>query len=333
MLLDSLHSITVFVRVAECGSFTKAAARLGMSPSGISKSLIRLESKLGCRLINRTTRSAHLTDEGRAALEQFRQILEEVEQAQISLSSSLAKPSGRLRIQIPIGFGQQVVMPLLTRLTTDFPELSVDVELSDRFADPTEEGLDAAIRLRAPNDSRLIARKLCDIRHIAVASPDYLKRYGEPSKPDELTGHLCLSYYVPQTDGHRPWKFTSAEGSVIVEELSGRLHSNNGQALMQAALQGSGIVLIPDYIASDPIRTGKLKRILPRYISAGPSVWLLYGERRFQLPRVRALIEMLLAEVPRHIEQVTDLPGAAGEPVAASTEKSGGGTAPRRVRR
>lgn len=322
MTLDSLHAITVFVKVAECGSFTKAASRLGMSPSGISKSLLRLEAKLGCRLINRTTRSASLTDEGRAVLGKFRQILEEVEQAQISLSTSLARPSGRLRLQIPIGFGQQVVIPLLANLTTDFPELSVDVELSDRFADPTEEGLDAAIRLRAPNDSRLIARKLCDIRQIAVASPDYLKRHGEPTQPEELTGHLCLSYYVPQTDGHRPWKFTSAERSVDINEVSGRLHSNSGQALLQAALHGSGIALIPDYIASDSIRSGELKRIMPQYVSQGPSVWLMYGERRFQLPRVRALIERLLAEVPRRIEELTGVL-EGGQAVAVEGESRG----------
>ncbi|GAA4322112.1 LysR family transcriptional regulator [Pigmentiphaga soli] len=321
MTLDSLHAIAVFVRVAECGSFTEAAARLGMSTSGISKSLIRLESRLGCRLVNRTTRSLHLTDEGRALLGQFRQILDDVEQAQVVLSSSLAKPSGRLRLQAPVSFGQVVVMPLLTRLTNEMPELSVDVELNDRSADPAEEGLDAAIRLRPPSDSRLIARKLCDSRHVAVASPAYLKRHGEPATPDDLAGHHCMAYYVPQTDRYRPWQFTSAKGQTVVWNRSGRLNVNNGRALLLAAIDGAGIALVPDYIASDAVRGGKLRPVLRQYRVAGPSVWLLYGERRFQLPRVRALIEMLLAEVPRSIGELAAVFEAPAAPVAKARRR------------
>ena len=305
MALD-LQAILIFVRVAEHGSFTLAAQRLGMSPSGISKSLARLEGRLGCRLVTRTTRSVHLTDEGRTLLEQFRQILNEVEQAETLLTQRLAKPSGRLRLQMPVGFGRRVVMPLTVKLTRTFPDLSIDIELSDRSADPAEEGLDAAIRIGDPSDTRLVARKLCDIRFIAVASRKYLESHGEPASPEELGRHLCLSYYVPQTGRYREWEFISPSGTRSTHSLPGRVNVNNAQALVHAAIEGAGIALVADFIAADAIRAGQLQVVMPSYRSVGPSVWLLYGERRYQLPRVRALIEMLLAEIPKSLSHAAE---------------------------
>lgn len=305
MRLDSLQAVAVFVRVAELGSFTGAAQRLGMSPSGVSKSLSRLESKLGCRLVTRTTRSVHLTDEGRTLLDQYRQILNEVDQAEVLLTQRLAKPSGRLRLQLPVGFGRRVVLPLILRLTRDFPDLAVDMEFSERSADPAEEGLDAAIRIGEPGDTRLVARKLCDIRFLAVASPAYLRRHGEPASPGDLQAHECLSYFVPQTGRYRDWEFRAPDGTLIVKSFPGRVNVNNAQALMHAAIEGAGIALVANFIAADAIRAGQLQMILRDYVSTGPSIWLLYGERRYQLPRVRALIELLMAEIPNALQQIS----------------------------
>jgi LysR family transcriptional regulator for bpeEF and oprC len=298
MLLDSLQAVTIFVRVAETGNFTEAARRLNMSSSGISKSLSRLEGKLGVRLFTRTTRSIHLTDEGRMLLEQYRQVLADVEQAEAMLSQRLGTPSGRVRLQVPVGFGRRIIMPLLAELSRQYPDLSFDIELNGRTADPAEEGLDAAVRIGPPpSDSRLIARKMCDIRFVAVASPDYIRRKGQPKAPEELQNHQCLAYYEPQTGRYHEWNFVSADGRRFVKAFPGKLNVNNAQALMHAAIGGAGIALVARFHASDAINSGQLKIVLSDFVSSGPSVWLLYGEKRYQLPRVRTVVEFLLTRV------------------------------------
>ena len=303
MHLDSLQEIAIFVNVAETGSFTKAARRLGITPSGVSKSLRRLEEKLKVRLVSRTTRSVHLTDEGRVLAEQYRQIITEVEEAEALLNRRLARPSGRVRLQVPVGLGRRIVVPLMVTFTRELPEISIDVEMSDRNADPAEEGIDASIRIGEPSDSRLVARKLGDIPFLLVASPQYVREYGAPSTPNDLVHHQCLSYYVPQSGRYREWDFRLGNEQTFVKSFPGRLNVNNAQALMQAAISGAGIALISSFMASDAIKLGELQVLLKDYRSFGPPAWLIYGERRFQLPRVRALIEYLVENVPKALEQ------------------------------
>lgn len=303
MHTDSLQSIAVFVKVAETGSFTVAAQHLDLSPSGVSKSLRRLEDKLKVRLVSRTTRSAHLTDEGRMLVEQYRQILHEIEGVEAMLTHRLARPSGRVRLQMPVGLGRRVVMPLLLDFMREYPEISIDVEMSDRAADPAEEGIDAAIRIGERSDSRLVARELGKIQFQTVASPDYVRRHGEPSTPADLVNHECLSYYIPSSGRYREWHFHVKGSENIEQSLPGRLNVNNAQALTQAAIDGAGIALVSSFTASDAIRAGQLCTLLREYKSIGPTAWLLYGERRFQLPRVRALIEYLTERVPVALAQ------------------------------
>ena len=303
MYLDSLQEISVLINVAETGSFTEAARRLGVTPSGISKSLSRLEEKLKVRLVTRTTRSVHLTDEGRVLVEHFRQITTEIEAAEALLNGRLARPSGRVRLQVPVGLGRRIVTPLMFAFTKEFPEISIDMELSDRSADPAEEGIDASIRIGEPSDSRLVARKLGDIPFLLVASPEYVLQFGEPSSPSDLVQHQCLSYYVPQSGRYREWEFRLGNERTFVKSFPGRLNINNAQALMQAAVSGAGIALLSSFMVSDAIKAGELQVLLKEYKSFGAPAWLIYGERRFQLPRVRALIEYLVENVPNALEQ------------------------------
>ena len=189
-------------------------------------------------------------------------------------------------------------MPLLVQLIRQYPDLSLDIELNGRSADPAEEGLDVAVRIGPPpGDSRLIARKICDIRFVAVASPDYIRKNGKPNAPEELQDHQCLAYYVPQTGRYHEWNFVSEDGKRFVKAFPGKLNVNNAQALMHAAIEGAGIALVARFHAWDAIKSGQLKIVLPDFVSSGPSVWLLYGEKRYQLPRVRTVVEFLITKV------------------------------------
>lgn len=297
-----VQSITIFVKVAETGSLTEAANQLDMTPSGVSKSLRRLEENLNVRLVTRTTRHVNLTEEGRMLLDQFRQILSDIEGVKILLENRLARPNGRLRLQVPVGLGRRVIIPLMVAFTRQFAEISVDVETSDRYADPAEEGIDATIRIGEPTNNYLIARKLGEIQFQAVASPGYIRRHGEPQTPDDLVHHQCLSYYIPQNGRYREWHFRK-DGQEIVRSFPGQLNVNNAQSLMQAAIEGGGIALVSKMVVSDAIRTGQLKPLLREYVSVGPPAWLVYSERRFQLPRVSALVKFLVQNVPKALER------------------------------
>jgi DNA-binding transcriptional LysR family regulator len=298
MVLDSLQSILVFVHVAETRNFTTAARRLGISPSGVSKALGRLETKLGVRLVARTTRAVRVTDEGLALLQACRPIVSNVEEAEAVLTRRMDKPSGRVRVQMPPNFGRQIVVPVVGEFTSLYPDLVVDIELSDRVSDLIEEGLDAVVRIGDPIDNRLIARKICEIRYVTVAAPSYLKRNGEPKVPADLKKHHCLGYFFPHTSRYREWHFSNSKEPKVAS-LSGQINVNNGLVLMEAALSGIGIASIASFLAFDAINSGRLKVVLPGYAGSGSDVWLLYSERRYQSPRVRALISHLTDRIPR----------------------------------
>ncbi len=296
MALDSLHSIVVFVRVAEARSFTLAARRLGISQSGVSRAVSRLEQKLGVRLVARTTRSVRLTEEGAALLASCRHVLAEVEDAEALIGRRLARPAGRLRLQMPIGFGRCVVAPLLTELRARYPDLVFDIELSDRAADLVEEGLDAVIRIGELTDSRLIARKLCDIRYVTVASPAYLARHGEPRTPQDLADHACLAYFVPFSGSYRDWDFSAGKRRLSVP-VAGTFNVNNAQMLLDAAIAGAGITAVASFIAFDAVKAGQLELVLRDHAPPGASVSLVYAERRYQSPRVRVLVDFLTQRI------------------------------------
>lgn len=295
--MDNLNTITVFVRVVESRSFTAAAHRLGISASGVSKSVSRLEKELGVRLVNRTTRKVSLTEDGVSFFERCRQILSEIEEAETALTRARAAPRGKLRVQMPVGFGRRVIVPALADFIARYPELVVDVELSDRVPDLAEEGLDAVVHIGQLGDSRLVARRLCAIRHVTCAAPEYLRRYGEPATPDELDKHRCLAYVYPYAGGYRDWQF-SYNGKRFSKVVSGSLNVNNGESLLEMAVAGAGIAAIGTFITAEAIAAGKLKIILRDYIADGPTVSVVYLPNRYMLPRVRTFVDFLGDLVP-----------------------------------
>jgi DNA-binding transcriptional LysR family regulator len=302
--MENLNALVVFSRVAESRSFTAAAQRLGLTSSAVSKSIARLETELGVRLLNRSTRLVTLTNDGASFYDRCRDILALVEEAEGAVTLAQATPHGRLRVQMPVGFGRRVAVPALRELARKHPGLVVDVELSDRIADIAYEGFDAAIQIGQVSDERLVARTLCRLRFTALASPEYLARHGEPQTPDDLDHHQCLAYVSPITGGYRPWEFAK-DGQSITKRVSGSLNVNHADSLVEAAIAGMGIVMISNFISANAITTGQLKPILTDYVAPGPKVYLVYPPTRMMSVKLRALIEALDQAVPG-LDQVFD---------------------------
>ena len=295
---ESLQSIQIFIEVAETQSFTTSARRLGMSPSGVSKSITRLEERLGTRLLSRTTRSVKATEEGFVLLETYKQIINELQEAEERIKRQITKPSGRLRIQMPLGIGQHVIKPILSEFIEANPGITIDLELSDRETELVDERLDAVIKVGDPPESRIIARKLGTINYIVAASPGYLKKSGKPKTPEDLNKHACLGYFIPYTNRYREWKFTSNSARKS-QMFAGRLNINHAPSLIEAAEAGLGIISVANFLIFESIRAGRLVPLLSEYSAPGADVWLTYFERRYQSPRVRALIHHLTERVPQ----------------------------------
>ena len=285
------------MRVAESRSFTVAARRLGISASGVSKSLARLEEDLGVRLVNRTTRKVSLTEDGVVFFERCRQVLADLDEAETTLTRARIEPRGKLRVQMPIGFGGRVVVPALAQFMARYPELTVDIELSDRVPDLAEEGLDAAVRIGELGDVRLIARNLCPIHFVTCAAPEYLRLHGEPQTPDDLDGHRCLAYVYPQTGRYRDWQFAQ-DGKRFSKMVSGRINVNNAESLLELAVAGAGIATMGTFIAAEAIASGKLRIILADYVAPGPLASVVYLPSRHLSPRVRTFVEFLADCIP-----------------------------------
>ncbi|MGZ8265074.1 MAG: LysR family transcriptional regulator [Burkholderiales bacterium] len=298
--MDALHPISVFVKVAEARSFTAAAKRLGLSPSAASKSLTRLEQRLGVRLLNRTTRTVSLTDDGSAFYERCRLILSELEDAESAVTREQSEPRGRLRVVTPAGFGRAVLIPVLTRFAARHRELTLDVEFSSRVVDIAEEGVDVLVHIGALSDRRLVARKLCQMRYVTVAAPEYLERCGEPKHPADLARHECLGHHIPYTNRYRDWAFAHA-GERIAKTFSGNLNLDDGSALLAAAIEGAGIAMVATFLAAEPVRSGRLKIVLRDYIADGPEVWIAYLDRRHLPRRIREFVSFVAAHVPQSV--------------------------------
>lgn len=296
-MLENFGSMVTFVRLAETRSFKVTANHLGMSGPAVSKAIARLERHLGTRLFNRTTRSVALTDDGQAFLERCRRILADVQEAEELLTSRRLTPRGRLRVQMPIGFGRHVIMPELPKFLSAYPDLAVDVDLSDRIVDFAEEGLDIAVRIGEIPDSRVIARRIYDIRFVTCASPGYLASHGTPRKPEDLAGHQCLTYWMPQLGRHREWLFAHRNVS-FTHAPTGKLNINSSEALIDAAVGGAGLVSVATFLAAESVRTGKLKVVLRDFITLGPPVSVVYLPSRHLSARVRAFLDFLAAAVP-----------------------------------
>ena len=296
--MEDLNGLRVFVQVAQARSFTAAAARLGLTASGVSKAITRLEQEYGQRLLNRTTRRVGLSNDGQAFYQRCRQVLADLEEAESQLTQVSALPRGRLRVHMPTAFGKKVVLPGLAQRLAGLDGLKIDVELGERAIDLAEEGLDAAVRLGELPDSSLIARRLCQVRMVACASADYLARHGEPLSPQDLEHHTCLGYATAWRAHYREWTFRTPEGHADGRSISGKLKIKNAEALKDAAMAGSGIAMVTDFVAWEGVRSGKLKVILREFLGPPIPVFLVYLPTRQHSPRLRWLLQTLQDLIP-----------------------------------
>ncbi len=295
--MNNLNAIPLFVCVGESANLTAAGERLGLSASAVSKAVTRLEEELGQRLLHRTTRKITLTEEGLAFLDRCRQILTDVADAEAEMAHTRATPHGRLRVQMPIGFGRIVVAPALGEFTRRYPKLILDLELSDRVVNISAEGKDAAVHIGELRDSRVIARKLCALRFVTCASPEYLERHGAPQSPEDLDRHRCLGYLIPQAGHYRDWNF-ERDGKRIAMPISGCMNVNNAESLLDATISGAGIAHMATFVAAEAVRAGKLRMVLRDFVSVGPAVSVVYLPNKHLSPRLRALVDFLSALVP-----------------------------------
>lgn len=290
MAIDTHVAMRVFDKVVELGSFSAAADRLELARPTVTKIVAFLERKYGVRLLNRTTRRLSLTDAGRAFYERSRSILAEIDELELALQSDTVRPSGRLRIAAPFTFGAQHLGPVVNAFMRKYPEVLVDVELSDRAVDLIEEGFDLALRIGKLGESSLVARKLADQRVWICASPAYVAHHGLPTQPAELERHHCLHYTY--WSGGAEWRLEK-DGAEHLVKISGPMRANNGELLRGAALDGLGIIMQPDFIVGDDIRAGRLLPLLPDYTVAPIGIHVLYPHRRFLSAKVRAFADHL----------------------------------------
>lgn len=293
--MESLSDVAVFVQVVRDGSFTKAADRLELSRSVVSKYVTRLEERLGARLLNRTTRRLSLTEAGRVFYERSRRGLEEIEEAETEVSRLQGEARGLLRVNSPMSFGILHIAPLLPEFLAENPEVSVDMNLDDRKVDVIEEGFDVSIRITDLPDSSLVARRLGPCRHAVVAAPAYLEKHGVPRTPDDLRDHNIIAYQYQESA--TDWHFLTEDKEQITVPVSGSIQMNNSLALREALLGGIGITRTPTFVVGKDIAAGKLVSLLPSYQTLEVSIFLVYPQRRHLSPKVRAFVDFVAARI------------------------------------
>jgi LysR family transcriptional regulator, regulator for bpeEF and oprC len=293
MGLENLTGMLAFVRAAEARSFTSAARQLGISPSGVSKAISRLEAGFRVRLLQRTSRSVTMTPEGAAFYERCRQIVTELEEAEQVLSRAHAVPTGRLRVTLPLSVGRLHLARLLPEFQERHPEVVIEASATDRMVDLVDEGFDVAIRLGKPPDSRLVARQLLGGSLVTCAAPAYLRRHGTPRKPEDLQEHNCARFVVPSVGVAREWQF-QRNGKRFAVTVTGNLSFDHAECLVEAASAGTAIVQISSYVTGDAFRAGRLKPILGKFQVESPAMWVMYPQNRHLTPRVRAFVDFLV---------------------------------------
>ena len=289
--MTDLEDLRSFIEVVESGGFNRAAKRLGLSKSIVSRRIARLESELGARLLSRTTRGISPTEAGLEFKARGERILADLEEARDAVAQKGGGVVGRLRLSAPLTFGVRHVAPVLTDLACRYPKLELDVSYSDRIADLIGDRLDAAVRIGTLRDSSLIARRIAPVRGSLVASPDYIARHGQPERPDDLTRHECL-IYTGQADP--VWQFASGKRVVSVRP-SGRLRSDNGEALLQWAVAGLGIAHLPSFLVADAVESGSLVPLLQSHAAPEFGIFVVRPPGLHVPAKVRVLIDALVA--------------------------------------
>lgn len=297
--MNKFEDMKTYIRIVEAGSITLAADQMNTAKSAISKRLSNLENSLGVTLLQRTTRSQTLTENGKIYYKQCLRIIDEVNEMEASLQNTSLALSGNIKISVPLSFGLEHMAPALNEFINNHKGIKMDIDFNDRKVDIVNEGFDFAIRIGELPDSSLIAKKISHVRTLLVASPGYLKTHGTPKTPDELsTKHKSLSY----RNSPGSLNFMREDGSSYSLRISDSLISNNGDFLCQAALQDMGILNSPDFICYEHVKSGELLPILTDcYKPSAFGVYAIYPQTRYMSGRVRALIDFLsqhFGEVP-----------------------------------
>jgi DNA-binding transcriptional LysR family regulator len=292
--MDRLTEMEAFATVVDQGGFTDAARKMGISKSAVSKHVSSLESRLGARLLNRTTRRVSPTDIGLAYYDRARRVLNDAGEADNLVTSMQSAPSGILRIAVPTDFGATHLSPVLGDFLNCYPDVSVNMVLKNRYVELISEGFDLAIRMGEMDDSSLRARKICEATQRLIASPDYLAKHGRPARIDDLNDHRLL--YYSHNAASSVWRISAPSGEQRQVRSSSWFSVNDGQSLLTAAINGLGIAYLPSFLYAPAMKAGLVEDVIPDLPRDVQSLYAVYPAGRYTQPKVRALIDFLVEQ-------------------------------------
>jgi DNA-binding transcriptional LysR family regulator len=289
--MDRIDAMQAFVAVADLRGFAPAARKLKLSPSAVTRLVAALELRLGARLLQRTTRSLALTDAGTRYLERARRILADVEEAERAAESERTRPSGRLVVSAPVGFGRLHVSPVMSAYLRRHSDVSGELRLEDRLVNLVEDGIDLAVRIGHLADSSLVARQVGEMRRVVVASPAYLKRRGEPKSPEAIAAHDTIQFGASALTAN--WRF-ARDGREIRIDVAPRLVTNSADAAIHCAAEGGGLTRVLAYQAADAVKRGKLKVVLDTFEQPALPIHIVYPTSRLLSAKVRTFIDLVV---------------------------------------
>lgn len=290
--MDRIELFRIYARVVECASFTRAADLLGLPRSTVSAAIQELEARVGTRLINRTTRKVVPTQDGSAFYETCTRLVADVEEAEALFRDTASRPSGRVKIDVPSRIGRLVVVPALPSFVADFPEIEIDLGMTDREINLIEESVDCAVRIGPLRASSLIARSIGELEIINVASPEYFARFGQPSNPTELDEHRVIRYASPTTGRMEEWEWLE-RGVLHSKPVLGPVIVNSAEALVAAALAGLGLIQIPAYDVQGHVEQGELVEVMPDFRAAPLAMTILQPQRLYPSRRQKVVVGWL----------------------------------------
>lgn len=299
--MDRMTSISTFVKIAEAGGFAAAARKLGVSPSTVTTQIQDLEDRLGVRLLNRSTRKVSLTEIGKAYYERCMHILAEMEEAETAVQAMHAKPNGTLRLNVSTAI-PFFVAPVIAEFTSLYPAVKVDMTMSDRMVDLVEEGIDLAIVTMPVPNSNLVMRRVGTFKLLVCGSPDYFAQHGFPREPGDLVNHNCLRYTFSPWGSD--WRFKSPDGERTIQ-VTGNMETNSVNALRLTAALGQGLIWVPDFLARNDIKSGKLVPVLTEFSCLGLSINAVYPHRQHLATNVRSFLD-LISQQFRAMEREAD---------------------------
>jgi DNA-binding transcriptional LysR family regulator len=304
--LPNVSGMLVFARVVEEGSFSAAARKLGVSKASVSREISALEQRFGAQLLRRSTRRMSLTEVGEVFHERCLRVVEAANDAESSVSQLQEAPRGAIRLAVPMSFGHLQLAPRLPRFLERYPNIQLEIDATDRIVDLVHERVDLSLRIGRPRELSYVRRKLCPIRLLMCASPEYLERHGTPRIPEDLSEHVCVSY----TSRMATWLFSTGERI----KTTSPLNVNNGDALRRAALAGLGIAYLPSFLLADDVREGRLTPLLTEHTRHETNLLAVYPASRHVPPKVRAMIDWLAEELGPEPEWDQGLPIAGRDP-------------------